>query len=314
MGRVFVDSFPIYKGNTKNNELNNNNSVNTSSSSSSSSSSSNRDKRNSVSRSSISSIYSSISIKNRNSFSSYFDSSVSPNSTATSTANSASNSYNNDKEYMEIDNYFTNYIQRHQSSLPSVFNEYDDDDEDDDEEEEEDEDINFTIQRECDDLIWHVHVLEDDEEQDDDEDEDAEGDEEQNDEDEEEEDEESSIVGNFIPTKNKILPNRIIYRCKKCYSDICNSSLIISKDFWGNNGEAYFVKNVINVYEDSNEILKNMRTGQYIVKDIICIQCNLIIGWKYIKSIENSQNYKIGKFVIEKNLLKNYQITNRISR
>lgn len=105
----------------------------------------------------------------------------------------------------------------------------------------------------------------------------------------------------------------IIYRCKSCYCDICISSLIISKDFWGNKGEAYFVKNVLNVREDAKEVMKHMRTGQYGVKAIYCVQCDTVIGWKYITSIEPVEKYKVGKYVIEKNLLKTYKVPGGVS-
>ena len=102
-----------------------------------------------------------------------------------------------------------------------------------------------------------------------------------------------------------------IYRCASCYSDICHSSLIISKDFWGNKGEAYFVKSVLNIKEDDHEVQKNMRTGRYGIKSIMCIQCDCCIGWKYVSSAEPTERYKVNKYVIEKNLLKTYKVPNR---
>lgn len=99
-----------------------------------------------------------------------------------------------------------------------------------------------------------------------------------------------------------------IYRCKSCSSDICHSSLINSKDFWGNNGLAYFVDNVINVRLDDQEVMKIMRTGEYGIKAIYCIQCNINLGWKYITSVSVHERYKVGKFVIEMNLLDDYKI------
>lgn len=100
-----------------------------------------------------------------------------------------------------------------------------------------------------------------------------------------------------------------IYRCETCYSDICISTLIISKDFWGNFGEAYFVRGVLNVREDSKEVIKNMRTGKYGVKSLYCIQCNKVLGWKYVTSLEPTERYKVDKCVIEKNVLKTYNVS-----
>ncbi|OUT20081.1 hypothetical protein CAS74_004819 [Pichia kudriavzevii] len=103
-------------------------------------------------------------------------------------------------------------------------------------------------------------------------------------------------------------PVPIIYRCKTCYTDICHSSLIISKDFWGNKGNAYFVKNVLNVRESKCETMKNMRTGRYGVKSITCVQCDSEMGWKYITSVDPDERYKVGKYVVERNMMDVYKV------
>ncbi|KAI3630262.1 hypothetical protein MIR68_011697 [Amoeboaphelidium protococcarum] len=42
-----------------------------------------------------------------------------------------------------------------------------------------------------------------------------------------------------------------------------------------------------------------MATGMHRVCDIACVQCGLLIGWKYIHAYEESQKYKEGKYVLE---------------
>ena len=40
-------------------------------------------------------------------------------------------------------------------------------------------------------------------------------------------------------------------------------------------------------------------TGQHIVSDISCAICGSILGWKYVEASEESQKYKVGKFILE---------------
>lgn len=46
-----------------------------------------------------------------------------------------------------------------------------------------------------------------------------------------------------------------------------------------------------------------MTTGRHIVRDIMCRQCKDVVGWKYDKAYENSEQYKEGKFILEEELL-----------
>jgi len=41
-------------------------------------------------------------------------------------------------------------------------------------------------------------------------------------------------------------------------------------------------------------------TGLHTVADIYCNECQSILGWKYEEAYEESQKYKVGKFIIEK--------------
>lgn len=269
-------------------------------------------KRRSVTRSSISSIYGSTP---RPSFSSYpFSRTDSFSSAATS---SYSNVFEDDKPALGLD---------HESILEQ------DGDESEDRGDDQDDEDGDTGRTDDDDVHWNDTNEEsyvEDEFEDDDDDDDDDEEEDYNDEGEEDDDDDDnddgdddvnvhgnignqpvSIVSAGIHRSSSLRSNEriIIYRCKSCYCDICISSLIISKDFWGNKGEAYFVKDVLNVREDPKEVMKHMRTGQYGVKLIYCVQCDTVIGWKYITSIEPVEKYKVGKYVIEKNLLKTYKV------
>ncbi len=40
-------------------------------------------------------------------------------------------------------------------------------------------------------------------------------------------------------------------------------------------------------------------TGQHTVSDISCSVCGSVLGWKYVEAQEESQRYKVGKFILE---------------
>jgi len=46
-----------------------------------------------------------------------------------------------------------------------------------------------------------------------------------------------------------------------------------------------------------------MTTGKHIVRDISCVSCKEVVGWKYDRAYEASEQYKEGKFILEHELL-----------
>jgi hypothetical protein len=49
----------------------------------------------------------------------------------------------------------------------------------------------------------------------------------------------------------------------------------------------------------NKSISRNLVTGQHVVSDISCAICGSILGWKYVEASEESQKYKVGKFILE---------------
>ncbi|KAL3496967.1 yippee-domain-containing protein [Aspergillus germanicus] len=100
-------------------------------------------------------------------------------------------------------------------------------------------------------------------------------------------------------------------RCSNCAAHLCLTSQIISKGFTGRHGRAYLVSaqspaNALINPADSlpNTILqapvsRNLVTGAHTVSDITCAFCGSVLGWKYISAEEDSQKYKVGKFILE---------------
>lgn len=93
-----------------------------------------------------------------------------------------------------------------------------------------------------------------------------------------------------------------IFGCSKCRTHLSTTESIISKAFQGQHGRAYLFDTVVNVEEGPSED-RPMTTGLHTVKDISCSRCRSVLGWKYEKAYEQSQRYKEGKYILEKQLL-----------
>ena len=100
-------------------------------------------------------------------------------------------------------------------------------------------------------------------------------------------------------------------QCAKCAVDICLTSQIISKGFTGRHGRAYLV--APSPYPCSQKRLalglpntktddpsqRQLVTGIHTVSDVRCSFCGSMLGWKYDGAEEESQRYKIGKYILE---------------
>jgi len=93
-----------------------------------------------------------------------------------------------------------------------------------------------------------------------------------------------------------------IFGCSKCGTHLTTIDSMMSRQFNGQHGRAYLFHNVVNI-ECGEPSDRHMTTGLHTVRDIQCIKCGTIIGWKYDRAYEESQQYKEGKFILERNLL-----------
>lgn len=104
-------------------------------------------------------------------------------------------------------------------------------------------------------------------------------------------------------------------RCTACSADLALSAQIVSKGFTGRYGRALLVAppNAVATTEDEthgdDDSLLNIRigrlenrqlvTGWHVVADISCGGCSKKLGWKYVDAKEQSQKYKVGKYILE---------------
>lgn len=119
------------------------------------------------------------------------------------------------------------------------------------------------------------------------------------------------------PRPDKLLHGHVSYlRCMRCGADLCLSSQIISKGFTGRHGRAYLVSaepmaSAVSLSPTAattttlpntitqRAVPRQLVTGAHVVSDISCVFCGGILGWKYVSAEEESQRYKVGKFILE---------------
>ncbi|KZM23811.1 uncharacterized protein EKO05_0001018 [Ascochyta rabiei] len=111
-------------------------------------------------------------------------------------------------------------------------------------------------------------------------------------------------------------------RCTKCLADLIPTASIVSKGFTGRHGRAYLVappppsslqhppsasssgdvpwhpRDLPNTFTHK-PVARQLVTGAHTVSDISCRCCGSILGWKYVHAEEETQRYKIGKFILE---------------
>jgi hypothetical protein len=97
-----------------------------------------------------------------------------------------------------------------------------------------------------------------------------------------------------------------------CSTDIAFASQVVSKGFTGRHGRAYLVsppgraegnKNpkstkLVNV-KTGRPVKRELLTGAHVVADVSCTICSSVLGWKYLDAKEETQKYKIGKYILE---------------
>ena len=116
-----------------------------------------------------------------------------------------------------------------------------------------------------------------------------------------------SAAGTFLQGQSSLL------RCGRCACDLCPTSVIVSRGFTGRWGRAYLVS-APSVPPDSyfradvtglpnthvhKPTARQLVTGAHTVSDVSCAFCGNVLGWKYVDAEEESQKYKVGKFILE---------------
>ncbi|CAL1706390.1 unnamed protein product [Somion occarium] len=93
-----------------------------------------------------------------------------------------------------------------------------------------------------------------------------------------------------------------VFECATCSAVIALQDELISKSFSGRDGRGYLMHSAINIKAGRRED-RPLLTGVHTVEDVYCKGCNERLGWKYVKASDNSQKYKEGKFLLEREKL-----------
>jgi len=104
-----------------------------------------------------------------------------------------------------------------------------------------------------------------------------------------------------------------IFCCINCKTHLSLHEQLISKAFQGRHGPAYLFGDCVNVSVGPSED-RTLTTGMHIVADIFCIDCGDILGWKYEFAKDESQKYKVGKFILEKAKIQKETVYDSIER
>ncbi|KAG7390859.1 Protein yippee-like 2 [Phytophthora boehmeriae] len=73
------------------------------------------------------------------------------------------------------------------------------------------------------------------------------------------------------------------FRCADCGNIVADRDDVVSKTFFGRSGKAFLMNNMYFIHSAA----------------AFRLQCDFVLGWKYIKAMESSQKYKEGKFIME---------------
>ena len=126
----------------------------------------------------------------------------------------------------------------------------------------------------------------------------------------------TSTASTISPPTALLRGNASHLQCVKCQADICFTSQIISKGFTGRHGRAYLVSPSPTSLSPSTAALgarslvlpntktdvssqRQLVTGIHTVSDVRCALCGSMLGWKYDGAEEESQRYKVGKYILE---------------
>ncbi|KAK3433076.1 hypothetical protein EUGRSUZ_D00602 [Eucalyptus grandis] len=80
----------------------------------------------------------------------------------------------------------------------------------------------------------------------------------------------------------------------------CNRPLVLADDWVAecHQGRPFLFINVVNITVGGEERL--MAREGIIVKDIFCRWCGQCLGWKYVTALDEKEEYKEGKFMLER--------------
>ncbi|KAH8107884.1 yippee-domain-containing protein [Cristinia sonorae] len=93
-----------------------------------------------------------------------------------------------------------------------------------------------------------------------------------------------------------------LFSCSTCTAVIALQDELISKSFSGRDGRGFLIHSAVNLKMGKKED-RPLLTGVHTVADVYCVGCNERMGWYYLKASDQSQKYKEGKYLLEREKL-----------
>lgn len=106
---------------------------------------------------------------------------------------------------------------------------------------------------------------------------------------------------------------RGVYACATCRCHLTKSTSLVSKEFKGRSGKAFLFDAVVNYVCGPRED-RMLITGKHTIADIACVNCSQVLGWHYLHAYNESQRWKVGKFILERALVVKINIVVRERR
>ncbi|KAI0268731.1 yippee zinc-binding/DNA-binding /Mis18, centromere assembly-domain-containing protein [Gloeopeniophorella convolvens] len=105
------------------------------------------------------------------------------------------------------------------------------------------------------------------------------------------------------PSKTvQVFEGRPVFYCSNCSAVISLQDELISKAFSGRDGRGYLMHSAVNIRLGNKED-RPLLTGVHTVADVFCVGCGDRVGWYYHKASDQSQKYKEGKYLLERERL-----------
>ncbi|KEY72809.1 hypothetical protein S7711_04400 [Stachybotrys chartarum IBT 7711] len=95
-----------------------------------------------------------------------------------------------------------------------------------------------------------------------------------------------------------------VWACKTCDNPLLRDmDRITYQNFRAVHGKGFLFHNAFNV-DLGKTYERQMTTGWHSIRDVYCNRCNAYVGWQYEKAEHETQSYKVGKFLMEAELLR----------
>lgn len=95
----------------------------------------------------------------------------------------------------------------------------------------------------------------------------------------------------------------VVYHCCRCRCPTLRCRDIVSTNYHGAWGPAFLVDRLYNAAVERASYAAAFVTGSYIVRDVVCSCCRLMLGKKYVEARDPANRFKVGKILLEQTMV-----------